>query len=156
MITDWAEKWGVSDEALDDLRERLGASSYPDTMSEGSEAGVQTDQRLQASKLGGRLWRNNVGALQSPDGRWIRYGLANDSKKVNDVCKSSDLIGITPVKITPIHVGKTLGQFVSIECKKPGWKFTGEKREVAQLQWITLINSLGGSAFFVDGVNKRS
>ena len=50
--------------------------------------------RLEAAKQGILLWRNNVGAVKTSDGRMIRFGLANDSHKMNQHIKSSDLIGI--------------------------------------------------------------
>jgi hypothetical protein len=59
---------------------------------------------------------------------------------MNAVIKSSDLIGIGPG-----------GQFISLECKKPGWRYRGTAREMAQLKWHQLIISMGGLAQFVTG-----
>ena len=98
------------------------------------------------------LFRNNVGALKAEDGRMVRFGLANDSKRRNGVLKSGDLIGIDPVLITSAHVGRTIGQFVSVECKRPGWQYSGTPREVAQLNWIQLVIASGGRAKFVTDV----
>jgi hypothetical protein len=119
-----------------------------------SEAAVQTDIRLEASRRGARLWRNNVGALPGPSGIPVRYGLANESKRMNEAIKSSDLIGITPVVITQEMVGRTLGVFTSYEVKQEGWKFTGSKREVAQAAWIRLVKAFGGYARFVSDVSN--
>lgn len=116
-----------------------------------SEAGILSDIRLEASERGIRLWRNNVGATYTPTGQFIRYGLANDSAQLNTVIKSADLIGIRPVIITQEHVGITIGQFVSREVKKPGWRYAGTDREKAQLTWADLILSLGGDACFTTG-----
>lgn len=113
-----------------------------------SESGVSSEIRLEASQLGYRLWRNNVGATYTPAGQFIRYGLANDSAQLNRCIKSADLIGIRPILITPNHVGLTIGQFISREIKKPGWKYAATEREIAQLAWAELINSLGGDACF--------
>ena len=123
-----------------------------------TEAKTQQAVRIAVSEQGGRVWRNNVGACKDVNGRLIRYGLANDSSQLNARIKSSDLIGIKPVVITEDMVGQVIGQFISYEIKAPGWKFTGNDREVAQAAWITLINSFGGDAGFITDVgqlNKR-
>ena len=116
-----------------------------------SESGAQSEIRLEASQCGARLWRNNVGATYTPAGQFIRYGLANDSPALNAAIKSADLIGIRPILITPEHVGRVIGQFISREVKKPGWKYTGTDRERAQLAWAQLIVELGGDACFATG-----
>jgi len=152
VINTWAHKWGVPPEALDDLRKMLSAV-IPDPLRQDgeSEAAIQTRIRLEASRLGMRLWRNNVGAAVMADGSFIRYGLANDSKAMNDKIKSHDLIGIRPVLIEPHHVGQLIGQFISREVKAAGWKYRGTKRERAQLKWAELITSMGGDACFTNG-----
>lgn len=113
-----------------------------------SETPVSQAIQLAAPKHGMRLWRNNNGAAYSPDGRLVRYGLCNESKKISKQLKSSDLIGITQYVIKPEDVGKTFGIFTSVEVKREGWKYTGTAREVAQLAWINLIKLFGGFAFF--------
>lgn len=109
-----------------------------------SEADNQARIRIEAAKIGMQLWRNNSGVtppIYGPDGqiihRPVRYGLANDSGQVNKVIKSGDLIGIAPS-----------GQFVSIEVKPDGWRYTGKGREQAQENWRRLVNSRGGIAIF--------
>ena len=116
-----------------------------------SEAAILVEVRLAATERGMRVWRNNVGAGALENGSYLRWGLANESPQMNASLKSSDLIGINPVLITPAHVGSVIGQFVSLECKKPGWKYAATDRERAQQAWLTLINSLGGYARFTDG-----
>ena len=115
-----------------------------------SEAYIQSLVRLEASRKGARLWRNNVGAAVMQDGSFVRYGLANDSKAVNNAIKSADLIGIKPVLITLDLVGCTIGQFVSREIKASDWKYRGTDRERAQLAWALFILSLGGDAAFTN------
>ena len=113
-----------------------------------SEAGILSDIRLEASEKGARLWRNNVGATYASNGQFLRYGLANDSSNLNKSVKSADLIGIRPVLITQEHVGTIIGQFISREIKKPGWRYSHTEREQAQVSWAELIISLGGDACF--------
>lgn len=116
-----------------------------------SEAAVQSVVRLEAAHKGVRLFRNNVGVLTDENGRPVRYGLANDSKQVNEKIKSGDLIGWRPVLIEQRHVGQVIAQFVSRECKRVGWRYTGEGREVAQLAWAQLCVAGGGDAAFCTG-----
>jgi len=116
-----------------------------------TESNIQSRIRLEASRLGMRLWRNNVGSLKAPDGSYIRFGLANDSPTLNSVMKSSDLIGIRPVVITQDMVGKTIGQFVAREVKRNGWIYRDVAHEKAQKAFIDLINQLGGDAAFTTG-----
>ena len=116
-----------------------------------SESDASIRVRLAASQAGCRLWRNNVGAGKLENGSVLRWGLANDSKAVNAVFKSGDLIGIRPVLITPAHVGRILGQFLSREVKPPGWKPNPSERVQAQQAWADLVNSMGGDAAFTTG-----
>jgi hypothetical protein len=155
VIHQWAIKWGVRLDAVQDLQLMLGTLTLPPSaQSSGpakSEAWAQSAVRLEASEKGVKLWRNNVGALLDRNGRLVRYGLANDSQQMNEKIKSGDLIGWRPVLITPAHVGHTLGQFVSREIKEPGWQYTGTEREAAQLTWANVVNAAGGDARFATG-----
>lgn len=130
-----------------------------------SEARVQSEVRLEASGKGVHVWRNNVGAgTIAPErctccgaptvGRPIRWGLANDSSKLNAVLKSADLIGGRSTLITPDMVGTTLLRFVSRECKPEGWKPDNSERTKAQIAWRDLINRLGGDAAIVTAVGS--
>ena len=117
-----------------------------------SESLIQSQVRLEASKRGWRVFRNNVGAGRLENGSWIRWGLCNETPALNAKIKSADLIGIRPVLITPDMVGRVIGQFVSRECKRPGWKFNpNDKRDVAQAAWARIINDLGGDAKITTG-----
>lgn len=115
-----------------------------------SEAAIQQRVRLAASQRGQRLWRNNVGVLTDSRGVPVRYGLANESSGMNKAVKSSDLIGITPIVITPDMVGQTVGVFTSYECKAENWKYRGTPRETAQKAWLDLVLSMGGYACFIN------
>ena len=114
-----------------------------------SEAAIQAEIRLAASEKGWRLFRNNVGVAVDQRGIPVRYGLANESKQMNENIKSSDLIGIRPVVIQPEHVGKVIGQFVAIEVKHEDWVEGGDAHTVAQRRFMDIINNLGGHACFV-------
>ena len=117
-----------------------------------NEATIQAKVRLAASAAGWALWRNNVGVLLDSRGIPVRYGLANDSKAVNGQFKSGDLIGIRPVVVTADMVGSCIGQFVSRECKREGWKYReSDPHERAQERWKEMVNFYGGDAAFTMG-----
>lgn len=150
-LVQWAIKWGIPFEAVEDLRREFGTiSTEPPAKVGPSEGAVQNNIRLEASRKGLRVWRNNVGACMDENGNFIRYGLANDSKKMNDLIKSSDLIGIRPVTVQQHHVGQIIGQFVAREVKAGNWSYTGSAREEAQLRFLELVASLGGDAAFAN------
>lgn len=148
-ISSWALKHGISAAALRDLGDVLSSQSNAEPPA-GEESQVVKLVRLEASKRGARLWRNNSGAGKLENGSFVRWGLCNESPGMNKVMKSADLIGIKPVIITPSHVGTVIGQFLARECKHPGWKYSGTDRERAQLNFLTLIETLGGDAKFTN------
>lgn len=115
-----------------------------------SERKLQSLIRLEASRKGIHLWRNNVGAAYMRNGEFIRYGLANDSTIMNETVKSGDLIGIKPVLVTQEMVGKIIGQFISLEVKNSEWTYKATRAEIAQKRWIDLIISNGGDAAFIN------
>lgn len=139
-LQQWAAEWGVPAAAMHDLQYRLTVAITPPGQSAQSEGAVQQQVRLEAAEKRILLFRNNVGALQDESGRFVRYGLANDSKALNTRVKSGDLVGLRPG-----------GQFVSREIKRAGWKYSGDEREIAQLRWIELIQAHGGDAAFATG-----
>lgn len=69
------------------------------------------------------LWRNNQGAFEDKNGRWIKFGVCNPG--------GSDLIGFR----------KSDGKFIGIEVKVPGKKPTPE-----QLKFIAAVRKSGGLA----------
>lgn len=148
-LTVWQQRHGITEQALRELQQILaGAVPTVTSNATGGEAAGQQRIRLAAPAHGVRLWRNNVGACTDDRGNHIRYGLANESTAMNRAVKSADLIGITPVTITPAMVGGSLGVFTSIECKRPGWQYKATAREQAQLSWAQLVIGLGGFAQF--------
>lgn len=150
----WARKWGIPADALLDLRQQMGIGCQPAVNADGNQGSESRQQsliRLAAAESGVWLTRNNVGALLDDRGVPVRYGLANESKEQNKHIKSADLIGIRPMLIGPHHVGQTIGQFVSVECKHAGWTYKGDKHETAQLAWANFVTSKGGFACFATG-----
>lgn len=161
LLQDWAELWGIPQEALDDLADRSVTACAPSdgaALKSHAESYVQSMVRLAAPVAGYTLWRNNVGALMDKSGRPVRYGLANDSRQLNETIKSGDLIGWQTVVIGPEHVGQRFARFVSIECKEVGWEFgcagpntEQGKREKAQQRWVQMVVAAGGIACFSVG-----
>ena len=123
-----------------------------------SEARVQSILRLEAGRNPMvTLWRNNVGVLPDRTGRPVRYGLANETKELNERVKSGDLIGWRVLLITPDMIGLRIAQFVSRECKPENWtpapptdkgRFAHEE---AQREWARIVNEAGGDARFATG-----
>jgi hypothetical protein len=143
---EWAARWCLPDTALAELATvQWETVMHPS----GSEAAVQANVRLKAAALGWHLWRNNLGAAELKRGGFVRFGLANDSPKLNAVLKSADLIGHRPHLVTPEDVGRTLAVFLSIEVKRSGWSPSADPRYPAQLRWAALVNRCGGDARFV-------
>lgn len=122
-----------------------------------NEAKVQAAARLSIAQQGALSWRNNVGATPAKcpkcnaPGQPVRYGLANDSTKLNKFIKSSDLILLIPRLITADMVGSRIGQFGAVEMKAPGWTYKGKGREVAQAAWLSLVAAHGGYSSFSTG-----
>jgi hypothetical protein len=149
----WAQRHNISAVALTDLLHTLGLSSPPEITATivTSEAAVQQSVRLEAARRGARMFRNNCGVAKDDSGRVVRFGLANDSQATNKVCKSSDLIGVTPIVC---GCGHKYGIFTAYEVKKSSWKFTpSDERAHAQWNFLKLIVSLGGIGRFVQSVD---
>jgi len=158
FLEEWFKKYNIPQEAIHEFKVMTfrveGVLKSPE--GDLTESYIQKMIRLEACAVGGRLWRNNVGAVHTSDNRFIRFGLANESKKENLILKSSDLVGIKPVKVTQEMVGRTFGQFWCKEVKTKGWRYSeGDARSRAQLAWINLINTLGGDACFASGAESK-
>jgi hypothetical protein len=85
---------------------------------------------VRLSKCGATIFRNNVGLVESKDGRKIRFGL----------CKgSSDLVGWISKEIAPEDVGKRVAVFMAVEVKQPSGKVTDE-----QVRFLASVRASGG------------
>lgn len=155
-LSTWAARWIPPHqlaEALADLQRTIVPPVVDLPAGLHSEAGATVAVRVAASRAGILNWRNNVGALADESGRFVRYGLANDTPAMNRAIKSSDLVGIRPHVVTQSDIGRTLGVFWCREIKAPGWKWprTPSARETAQRAFIELVLSRGGDAGFSTG-----
>jgi len=154
-LTAWAIKWGVSIDAINEMRRELGIVYQPPIETDGmSEAAVSSRVMLEASEKGIWLLRNNVGGGKLVKGGFVRWGLANESKAQNKIIKSSDLIGIRPLLITRSMVGSIIGQFVARETKPENWHYKATEHEIAQLAFINKAVSLGADAKFTNKVGS--
>lgn len=96
------------------------------------ETKYQSIIRAQAARAGVWLYRNNVGACIDQTGRRIQFGLCPGS---------ADLIGWTPVVVTPDMVGKTVAVFTSIELKSINGRVSD-----TQQAWCKAVLRDGGIA----------
>ena len=161
LIAEWLLLWCIPPEALEDLHRRtcmLAVAHVPSVPPKG-EAYVQSKVRLDAPSYSSVLYRNNVGALTPKNSdRPVRFGLANDSKQLNETIKSGDLIGYVSFIIEQRHVGMRIAQFASAECKHEGWELgrcdpesEQGRHEAAQLRWQASVIAGGGLASFTTG-----
>jgi hypothetical protein len=153
-IYEWANRYNVGAVALTELLDLLDPTRATVHDGRGSaESTVQNDIRLEASRQGCALWRNNNGCLEDPaTGRFVRFGLGNDSQALNEKWKSSDLIGIFPQQVERRHIGEVWGRFTAVEVKSPGWKAPKNDREIAQGRFISSVKALGGIGMFAQSV----
>ncbi|MDR1399087.1 MAG: VRR-NUC domain-containing protein [Treponema sp.] len=73
-------------------------------------------------------FRNNTGAIKTPQGTFVRFGSPG----------SADFLGICPG-----------GRFLSVEVKSPGGRLSP-----AQRAWLDAVNREGGVAMWVDSVDS--
>lgn len=155
ILREWGHEFGVPLAAVLELERRMGLHGSPVAIAEDgvqhSESYAQSQVRLEAPHFQVMLTRNNVGACQDEYGNHIRYGLFNESKKQNKRIKSWDLVGFRKRLITQQMVGSVIGQFVGREIKKPGWVYTGDEHEAAQLRCTELALSYGCDVGFATG-----
>lgn len=97
-----------------------------------SEARLSKRIGLALSRLGCRVFRNQVGVYELADGRWLSSGLGKGS---------GDRVGWRSIVITPDMVGQRLAVFLSIEVKGGGGRVEEE-----QLVWAQVVRDAGGRA----------
>lgn len=98
------------------------------------ETQIVHDCMVAASKLGSTVFKNVRGVFISPNGAHrVAAGLLFPG--------SGDLIGWTPVVITPEMVGRTVAVFTAFECKTAKGRATPE-----QQRFIELVRRGGGIA----------
>ena len=97
--------------------------------------------QIALSKIGSRVFRNNCGALRDRNGTWVKYGVARPG--------GSDLIGWTPVVITPEYFGRTLAIFTAVEVKKDDKARLTPEQE----NFIDVVTKSGGIAFATTSVD---
>ena len=116
------------------------------------EAHASQEVRNRASDWKARLFRNNSGVLMNDVGVPVRFGLGNESQKMNKQFKTGDFVGWFPVTITPDMVGKEIAVFANIEAKALGFKIKSvypiNSREFAQNKFNELVRKNNGIAGF--------
>lgn len=104
-----------------------------------TEKDVERKLILHASQCGATMFKNNVGKLRDERGNLVTFGL----------CKgSSDLIGWTPVVVTPEMVGSKIAVFTAVEVKlnKHGkYRATDDQKH-----FISAVKANGGYAGVAD------
>lgn len=163
---EWASRWP---QAAAEFEWMMAVDEPAPGAKTGPEARAQQEIRMAIAKAGGLAWRNNVGATPAKrfytcahcgftgavSSQPVRYGICNDSPKLNAVMKSSDLVGVVPITITPDMVGSTVGQAGFWECKRPGWQFNpNDAHSLAQANFISLVQRYGARAMFTTGANR--
>ena len=141
-IYEWAARWGIPHQAIHELQ--LAGIPVAESADDGErESEISNQVRIEASRAGVALFRNNSGVGINPEGRTVRFGLGNDSKRINTVRKSSDLIGID-----------CAGRFIALEIKTKNWKYCGTAPQIAQKNFIDLVNRMNGRASFIRSVDE--
>jgi hypothetical protein len=105
-----------------------------------SETVIMRDIHLAISKIGARIFRNNVGVFKTAAGGRIRTGLC---------VGSSDLIGLTPRVITADMLGRQVAIFTAIEVKSAKG---GLKKE--QKAFLAMVKNAGGIAIVARNVDE--
>lgn len=165
-LKEWALRWGIPPAAMQELAGIPALEPVPFDEEPHSESHIQAKIRLEAARTGViHAWRNNSGAGWIVGDRkklcakcvayarsFTRWGLGNDSDRVNAVIKSSDLIGWRKRVVTPQMVGTVIAQYWQRECKRSGWIYNPkDEREAAQMRWHLMALAAGADSAMVNG-----
>lgn len=104
-----------------------------------SEKKIMQDIQVELSRLGARVFRNNIGLFETSDGRKIRTGLC---------VGSSDLIGWCSITVTQDMIGRQVAIFTAVEVKTETGRVTPE-----QENFIGAVRKSGGIAFIARSIN---
>lgn len=108
------------------------------------ESALAATIRLIASRLGARLFRNQVGTyrLADPRCKWC----ATHGRRISSGMGvgSPDLVGWQTVTITPAMVGRRIAVFMGVELKS-----NRRSPTAAQQAWLRAIDEAGGYAAVV-------
>jgi len=115
---------------------------------------------LAVSTVGSRVFRFHsalswVGRVQRQATAWSTVIQPSDivirnSKPLHvGVSGGADLVGYTPITVTPAMVGKVVGVFTAIEVKVPGAR-TQPDRLKEQQNFISQVVACGGIGFFAE------
>lgn len=109
------------------------------------ETRIQAKILIEASKLGARLFRNNVAKGWIGKHKKTLNGsiLIEDPRRLNSgLCVgSSDLIGWTPIEITEDMLGKKIAVFTAVEVKTATGKVSDDQR-----RFLRAVEASGGLA----------
>ena len=123
-----------------------------------SESELQREIMKAVTDAGGRVFRNQVGM------GWYGHMVQSDAKEGHTIVLtgarplyaglcvgSSDLIGWTPLVITPEMVGMTIAVFTAIEVKSKTGRPT-----VEQLNFIDKVRAAGGLGGIVKSIEDAA
>lgn len=109
------------------------------------EKSIQSSILLSLSGAGSTVWRNETA------GAWVGRPIHREGQTVTlagarmlqaGLCVGScDIIGVTPVTITPDMIGRTVGVFTAVEVKAAKGRVSAE-----QERFISAVKRAGGIA----------
>lgn len=106
---------------------------------------TDADTRIFRNNVGtawqGRITHNRDGSITIYNPRPVHFGLCEGS---------SDLIGLRSVEVTPAMIGQRVAVFVALEIKTSATA----RRTDEQINFVAMVNALGGRAGFASSVDE--